>query len=82
MDVIFTIMLQIGLWQKCVPVPNNIMVYHTGNVYHVVVRNAPILVYLIRRQINMQQTHVQQYVFMFTEMYHVVLFMAYAHMKK
>ena len=29
----------------------------------------------------MQQKIVQQYVFMFTEIYHVVLFIAYAHMK-
>ena len=29
----------------------------------------------------MQQTHVQQHVFNFTAMYHVVLFMAYAHTK-
>ena len=28
----------------------------------------------------MQQIHVQQYVFVFTAMYHVVLSMAYAHM--
>ena len=28
----------------------------------------------------MQQTRIQQYAFMFTAMYHVVLFMAYSHM--
>ena len=57
------------------------MGYHTVNVHYDVVRNAPVLVYLVRRHINMQQTCVQKYVFVFTKMYHVVLFMAYTHMK-
>ena len=82
MDVIFTILMQICLWQQCVPVPHNIMGYHTGNVYYAVVINSPLPVYLIRRQINMQQTRVKTYVFMFTAMYHVVLFMEYTHMNK
>ena len=34
--------------------------YHTGNVYFTVARNAPILLYLNRRQIKTQQKHVQQ----------------------
>ena len=29
----------------------------------------------------MQQTHVQKYVFMFTTIYHVVMFIVYAHKK-
>ena len=68
--------------EKCVPVPHNIMIYHTLNVYYDFARNPPVLIYLIRRQIKIQQTRVQQYFFMFNTMYHVVLFMAYAHMKK
>ena len=79
MDVIFTILLQKFLWQKCVPVPHIIMGYHTGNVYYGVMRNAPVLVFIVRRKIEMQQTCVQQYVFIFSKMYHVVMFMAYAH---
>ena len=67
--------------EKNLPVPDNIMGYHSGNVYYTVVINSAVLVYLIRRQINMQQTNVQLYVFMFTAMYHVVLFMAYTRMK-
>ena len=80
MDVIFTILLQICLCQQCAPVPHNIISYHTGNVYHDVVRNSPVLVYLIRRQIQMQQTRVQQYFFVFNAMYYVVLFVVYTHM--
>ena len=60
MDVIFKIMLQIWLRQKCFPVSHNIMGYHTGNVYYAVVRNSPVFVYLVRRQINMQQKRGQQ----------------------
>ena len=55
------------------------MIYRTGNVYYAVVINAPVLVYLIRIQIKTKQTRFQPYVFMFTEMYHIVLFMEYTH---
>ena len=75
MDVIFTIQPQIWLRQQCFTVPHNIMVHYTRNVYYAVVRNALILVYLIRRQINMQQTRLQKSVFVITAMYHIVLFM-------
>ena len=74
-------MMHIWLRQQFVPVPQKIMGYHTGNMYYAVVRNSLVLVYLIMRQIDMQQTCVKQYLFMFIAMYHVVLFMAYAHMK-
>ena len=81
MDVIFTIILQICLWQQYVPISHNIMVYHIGNVHYAVARNDLVLVYLVRIQINMQQTRVQKYILMFTGIYHVVLFMVYTHMK-
>ena len=44
MDVIFTILQQIWLWKKIVPVPQIIMGYHTGNVYYGVLINAQVLV--------------------------------------
>ena len=66
--------------EKCVLSPHNIMGHQTGNVYYAVEINDPVLVYFIRRKIIMQETDVQQYVFMFTTMYHVVLVMKYAHM--
>ena len=80
MDVIFTILLQIWLWLKYVPVPYKIMGYHTRNVYYDIVRNARVLVYLVKRQIEMQKTRVQKYILMLTAKYHIVLFMAYSHM--
>ena len=80
MNIIFTILMQIWIQQQCFSVPHNIMGYHTGNNYYAVVRNSPILVYLVRRKIEMQQTCVQQCIFMFSTIYHIVLFMAYAHM--
>ena len=40
MDIMFTILLQIWLCQKCVPVPRRIMGYHTGNLYYAFVTNA------------------------------------------
>ena len=77
MDVIFTVLMQIWIWQKYVPIPHKNMRYHTENLYYAVVINALVLLYLIGRQINMQQTRLQQYVFMFTAMYHVLLLMKY-----
>ena len=56
------------------------MGYHTGNVYYSVVINALVLVKLIRIQIKMQKTLAQQYVFMFTAMYHIVLLISYEYM--
>ena len=70
------------MWQHCVPVLHKIMGYHTVNVYYAVVRNTQLLLYLLRRQINMLETCVQQYVFMLTPTYHILLFMAYAHTRK
>ena len=55
--------------------------YHAGNIYCDVVINAPVLVYLVRRQIQTQQTCDFLYIFMFTAMYCVVMFMAQTHMK-
>ena len=80
MDVIFKMMIQIWLCQKCVPVPHNIIGYHTENVYYDVARNSLILVYLVWIQINMEKTHVQQYILMFTTMYHAVPLMEYDRM--
>ena len=76
MDVILKILLQIWVWQQLFPVLNNIMVCHTVNVCYAVLINDPILVYLLGIQINMQQTRVQQYIFIFNAMYYIVLFMA------
>ena len=81
MDVIFKILLHIFQWQKCDPVIHNIMGYHNGNVYYAVLINSGVLVYLVWSQIKMQQTRVQQYIFLFTALYHDVPFMAYAYMK-
>ena len=53
----------------------------TRNVYYTLARNAPVQVYLIRRQIHMQQTRVQQCAFIITSMYHVIMFMEYTRMK-
>ena len=50
------------------------MGYHTENVYYAVVINDQVQAYLAWRQINMQQTRVQKYVFISTNIYHVVLF--------
>ena len=58
------------------------MGYQPENLYKTFVVNALVLVYLVRRQIQMKPTRVQSYVFMFTEMYHVVLFMSYTYIKK
>ena len=55
MGVIFMILLQIWLWKKCVSIPHSIMGYHTGNVHYAVLMNALESVYLVRRQINIQQ---------------------------
>ena len=60
MDIIFTILILIFLWQQCVCVPHNSMGYHTVNVHYSAVRNIPVLVYLIMIQINMKQTRVQK----------------------
>ena len=81
MDIIFTILILKWLWQQCVPVPQNIMVYYSGYVYYAAVINDPVLVFLVKRQTQMQQKRVQLCIFMFTAMYHVLVFMAYAHMR-
>ena len=59
--------------EKCVPVPLNIMGYHTGNVCYVFVISDQVLSYPVRRQIKIQQTCAEQYVFMFTITFHIVL---------
>ena len=64
---------------KIFPVPLNIMVYHTGNVCYAVVISSQVLSYPVRRQIKIQQTCVKQYDFVFTVMFHVVLFTRDAH---
>ena len=52
----------------------------TVNVHYYVVINSLLLLYLIRRQMHMQKTRVQQFVFMFTTMYHILLLMEHTHM--
>ena len=79
MAVIFTIPLQTWPWKQCVPVPLIIMGYRTGNVCYIVVINAQVLSYPVRRQINIQQTCVQQYDLMLTVMFHIVLFTGNIH---
>ena len=37
--------------------------------------------YPVKRQIYIQQTHVQQYVFMSTETYHIIQYLAGVHME-
>ena len=73
MDVIFTILLQTWIWKQFFPAPYNIIGYHNENVYYTVVRNFPVLLYLTWSQINVQQTHVKQYVFMFTAMFNILM---------
>ena len=52
--VIFTILLQTWSWKQCVPVNLNIMGYHTGNVYYVVVIIDLVFYYPVRMQIKIQ----------------------------
>ena len=49
------------------------------NVCWDVVTNFQVLSYSVKNQTGVKQTHVQQYVFMSTENYHAVHFMADAH---
>ena len=79
MVVIFIIPLQTWPWQQYVPVPQNTMGHRTGNVCYVVVISAQVLSYPYRRQINIQQTCIQQYDFTFTIMFHVVIFTGNIH---
>ena len=57
------------------------MEFHTVKVCYVVVISVQVFPYLFRRKINIQQTSVQQYVFMFIVMSHVVLCTSYIHKK-
>ena len=66
MVVIFTTQPQTCPCKQCVPIPLDIMVYRTGHVCYVVVINDQILSYPVTRQIKIQQTLVQKYVFMST----------------
>ena len=70
---IFTIILQTCPWQQCFPVTKNTMGYHTGNVCYVVVVNVQLFSYQVRRKIEIQQTRVQKYAFIFNLMSHDVL---------
>ena len=38
----FIVMMQICIWELCVPVSHIILGYHTGNVFYAVVRNAQV----------------------------------------
>ena len=79
MVFIFTIPLKKLPCKKCVPVPLNIMGYCNGNACYVVVISAQVFYYPVRRQINIQQKCVQQYNFISTVMFHVVLCMGNVH---
>ena len=58
---------------KCVPVPLNIMVYRTDHECYVFVISVSVFYYPVTSQIKIQQTHVQQFVFMFITMSHFLL---------
>ena len=58
------------------------MCYQNVNVYYAVVRNVPVLAYLVSIKIKVQQACVQQYVYVFTKVYQIIVFMAYALMKR
>ena len=73
------VLLHIWVWQQCVLVSHNITGYHTINVHTSIVRNSEVYTYLVWRKINMKQTCVQQYIFMSTEIYYVVLCMVNSH---
>ena len=55
------------------------MVYCTVNVCYFVVISAQLLSYPVSRKIQIQQTCIQQYYFIFTIMFHVLLCMADIH---
>ena len=78
---IFTTQQHTWLWQQCVPPLLHIMRYHTVNVCYVVVVNAPVWSYLVRRGIQIQQKHSQHYVLISTKTYHVLHLMADSHKK-
>ena len=79
MAIIFKIPLQTCPCKQCVPVPMIIMGYRTGNVCNIVVINAQVLSYPVRRQIKIQQTYVQQYNLMLTVMFHIIMFTGNIH---
>ena len=79
MVAIFTIPLQTWSWQKCISVPINIMGYLTRNLCYAVVTRDKVFYYQVRIQIKIQQTRVQQYVLMFTIIYHMVMCKEYVH---
>ena len=82
MVVIFKISLHTWPWQKCVLVPTNIIGYRTGNFRNDVMISAQVLSYLVRMKIKIQQTCVQQYYFMLTVMFHVVISTGEVHTTK
>ena len=65
--------------ENVLPVPINIMVYRTGNVCYFVVISVKVLYCPFKKKQKIQQRRVQQYVFMLTVMYHVVLYTADVH---
>ena len=62
--------------QKISPVLLYIMRCLTGNVCYAVVINVQVFSYPVKRQIDIHQPNVQQYIFMSMETYHVINFMA------
>ena len=68
-------------WKQCVPVLLYIMILLTRSMCYIVVINVQVFSYPFKRKIHVQQAHVQQYIFMSTEMYHVVHCMVDIHMK-
>ena len=79
MVVIFKIPLHTWPWQQFSPVPIRIMDYRTVNMCLVVVISSQVFSYPLRTKIKIQQICVQQYNFMFTVMFHVVLFTGDVH---
>ena len=72
MGVIFTPKHITWQRQQCVHTHNQIMRYHTGNMYCVVVPNVQALILLTRKHIIIIPTPVLQFIFTFIIYFHVV----------
>ena len=73
MVVIFTILLQTWPCQQNFSVSLKLMVYCIVNLCYVVTISVPVLSYPVGRKTKIQQTRIQQYVFMVTVMFHDLL---------
>ena len=76
---LFIIMILTWLCQQYIPIPLNIMGYRNEMVCYIVVMSVQILSYPVRRQIKIQQTFFQQYIFKTILMSHILLCTDEAH---